>query len=222
MSINSINIFRIVIYVISAIILSGSIISAIVKLCKAKKILIETLLVILFLSIGILVAFTSICDVYKFTIDENTESVITNISSNSIDYDKFEPIYTVTDKRIATIENGDTLLYCTIQPKNTYTNTVEEDFYTIYEGYSFLNDIQEKLYTRKINSNFGDIIVSPVCCERIYDYLVVCFKGYIVIPIDEKTELFIEYECDSTIKDCRDFICDSIENIKKTADGSPS
>lgn len=205
MSINTINIIRIAVYIISSVVVLSSFISAIVKLCNSKKILSEIILVAVFLSTGLLTAFTPAFDAYRFKVDENTEQIIKSISAENINPDMFEPCDDMTDKKSKMAANDDIVLYFTLQPVNSDIDTDEE--------YGFLNGIQEKIYTKKIAGDFGDIIVSPVYYERKYDYFVEGIKGNIVIPVDDKTELFIEYEGGSEIKDCRDYMCKAIEDI---------
>lgn len=220
MSINSIDILRIIVLVIIFATLAVLCIVSIINIIetidetkskeKAKKTFLKTTAVFLTCVIVYIALFSQISQAFIFKVSDELENMLSKISIDNIDLELFQE--SDYDEKIGFIVKEDdkdtdsTTVFCYIQPKGTYTNDRCE-----IEGR--LYNFQEKFYAREIENTYGKIIVSPVHIEKVYYFFSVAFYGYIIIPISDEYDLILDYDCGSSMDECRSFMCDVLESI---------
>lgn len=189
MSINDINIIRIVCVCIIVVLFVALVVSTMLNVENRRKTVFKILAYFMVALIAFL--FNSF---YGHKIDDNNKRIIEEISVNGVNYQLFDVASDkanyVNEKYVLARENEDIAVYLYIVPKENEMHST----------------------------------ISPTRFEKKQGLIVTCFYGSISIPINEEHRLLIEYECQSDMEECNNFIYGTLRSViaNNAVDGSPS
>jgi len=216
MSINNINIFRIVALTIIVLILVALVIVNIINVVRLnnhvqdkegiKMVVKKTVAMFLICAIIILAIFSPTSQTFAFKISDDIKNVVERISVDNIDLELFEnsPYEEINliDRRLLLREDDNNTVFCIVQPQGTYLNQYGES-----------NRLKKDFYSKNMKNEYGEIIITSVHIDKIYGIFADTFYGNIIIPISSKYELILDYKCDSDMNDCYTFIRSVLESI---------
>lgn len=182
------------------------------KQVKTSKVLLR----IFALCLTALIVFYAISlPCFKFKIDDNSKSIINNVSMESLDMDLFDfspyEEYNIDERWVICKESGDTsyntTVWFVIQPKDTYLQTMKTS-----DGFKY--EILEKSCMTEFENEYGWVKVYPVCRDDYHcSFLAMDFYGTIVIPVSQEFDLVIEYIYDSDMNECESFIFSELQKL---------
>ncbi len=210
MSLNAVNLISLV--VLPCLAVAFFVFFALILKNKRQAKTSKALLKVFALCITAVIVFNAILlPAFKFKIDDDFKDIINNVSMESLNIDMFEfspyEEYSIDERWVTCKESGDTsyntTVWFVIQPKDTYLQTIKTSD----------NKLVEKLCLNEFENEYGTVKIYPVGLEKYYAFLAMYFYGTIVIPISQEYDLVIEYECDSDINECKNYIFSELQKL---------
>lgn len=210
MSVNSINISRAVLLVAILAFLVLFVVLIFVKTRTQedrKRVFRRSISSLLLVAIASALVFSPYSSVSGFKVDEELKKAMDSVSIENIDQSLFEEPEDSSEEKVLSRESEGTVVYFSLDPHGAQFEKIIE------EQKSLLQKIDNKYFSKKIENKYGKIRVTPVSFDNIYTFFVESFYGHIALPIGKDCYLYIRYECDTSIKDCKQLIQKTLNEI---------